>query len=229
MREIGYRNKIEYETNTNHNIFIQANPHVIDGTICYGGTTNSDIVISVANCVVKNNLCKSPTTSPNIQTFSADTIIGGNQIINTNNNSSIYTTGTFGDIHDNYCSANIKEDTGGNNNNIHDNILTSGKTIIISGASTRTWNNNGYNPQASGVSTPSVPTSGTAIQNTTGSDCNVFIIGGTITVISVGNSSGGVSSSGLLSSSSGISFVLKAGQWISITYSVAPTWKWFGL
>ena len=127
----------EYETNGNHNIYIQANPHVINGVVCYGNTTKADIAIAVANCTVINNLCNSQTTNSNITLFSANTIIAGNQIVNTNNNSSIYTSGTYSDIHDNYCSKNIKEDTGGDHNNIHDNILDNSSTILTSGASTR--------------------------------------------------------------------------------------------
>src|SRR5712672_460311 len=87
--------------------------------------------------------------------------------------------------------------------------------------------NNGFNPGGPQTA-PSVPASGTAIQNTFGFDCMVHIIGGTITAIAIGRTSGSQTSTGLTSSAAGVTIFLAAQQWIKLTYSVAPTWTWFG-
>ena len=90
-------------------------------------------------------------------------------------------------------------------------------------------NNPNYNPVGP-LTAPGVPASGTAIQNTFNEDVMIFIIGGTISAIAVGNTSGSQTATGLLSSASGVSVFLAAGQWIKLTYTVAPTsWAWFGL
>lgn len=74
--------------------------------------------------------------------------------------------------------------------------------------------NIGYAPS---VTTPGVPTSTTTYTNTFGVDCEVWITGGTVTVIAINGTTTGVTSG---------SFVVRALSTIAITYSVAPTWVW---
>lgn len=80
-------------------------------------------------------------------------------------------------------------------------------------------NNLNYNPVGFLSAQPTVPASTTAYTNATGTDCSVFITGGTVTVISVGGTATGATSG---------MFVVPANSTITLTYSVAPTWKWFG-
>lgn len=77
----------------------------------------------------------------------------------------------------------------------------------------------GYNPVGHSVVQPAVPASGTAQTNTSGVDCDVFIAGGTVSAIAIGGTSTGATSG---------AFHLPAGQTITLTYSAAPTWQWFG-
>jgi len=64
---------------------------------------------------------------------------------------------------------------------------------------------------------PSVPSSGTAQQNTAWRDASVTITGGTVSGIAVDGTSTGLTS--------GTVFV-PAGHTITVTYSAAPTWTW---
>lgn len=75
------------------------------------------------------------------------------------------------------------------------------------------------NPRGHGVSQPAVPASTTAQANTTGHDCTVYVTGGTVTAIAIGGTATGLTSG---------SFRVPMGQTITLTYSVAPTWQWFG-
>jgi hypothetical protein len=182
-----------------------------------GGTVSDNKLSGAASAIqldttangfsIHNNVCSSTTTSATIACK------GTNNIIHNN----VLTGG---------CS--IAEQTGANANLIHHNALLGGGTITLIGAATRILDNIGFNPVGN-VTAPTVPASTTAIQNTFGYDCMVYILAGTITVISVGNTSGTTVATGLLSSAAGVSVLLRAGQWIKMTYSVAPTWKWFGL
>lgn len=88
----------------------------------------------------------------------------------------------------------------------------------------RFHNNIPYNPQGPSVTTPSVPATTVAQNNTTGVDCTVYINGGTLTDIKVG----GVSL-GLPAATTNIGVGVPAGSSIALTYSVAPTWKWIGV
>ncbi len=70
------------------------------------------------------------------------------------------------------------------------------------------------------VATPAVPASGTAVTNTTGVDVMAYIAGGTVTEIAVGATATGIVAGGVY---------LAAGQTITLTYSVAPTWTWLAV
>lgn len=76
------------------------------------------------------------------------------------------------------------------------------------------------NPTAVGAvsANPSVPASTVDYTSTFKSTADVYVVGGTVTAIIVGGVTTGVTS-GIIK--------VPAGAAISITYSVAPTWKWF--
>jgi hypothetical protein len=243
----------EWETNAGSNIYFNnCNNIIVSDALTFGATNTKEIVfngvdlgsIMGCNCssatsdkhigvygssriVVADNVVKNSTTA-GIEVDSGSTrCIVHDNIVNATNG--IYIAGQYCDVHDNMMvTGNITEQAGANFNRIHDNILYAGggQTIVLIGASTKIYNNYGYNPV--GFETPpSVPASGTAQQNTFGVDCWVYILGGTITVIGVGSTST-TTATGLLSSASGVAVFVPASWYIKMTYSVAPTWTWFG-
>lgn len=88
----------------------------------------------------------------------------------------------------------------------------------FAGTPTVTRGNVGFNPVGH-QTPPSVPASGTAQTNPFSSDSFVYVTGGTVTGISIGGSSTGLTSG---------TFFVGIGQTITLTYSAAPTWSWFG-
>lgn len=66
--------------------------------------------------------------------------------------------------------------------------------------------------------TPAVPASTVNATNTTGEPVAVTVTGGTITAVVV--------NAVTVSTVTGVTVVVPAGQTISITYTVAPTWVW---
>lgn len=83
--------------------------------------------------------------------------------------------------------------------------------------------NTGANPPGAnttaGFTQPSVPATGVAFTNTFGVDCTVYVTGGTVTGIAIG---------GLTTGATSGAFRVQARETITLTYSVAPTWQWFG-
>ena len=67
---------------------------------------------------------------------------------------------------------------------------------------------------------PSIPTSGTALTNPFPFTCRVYVSGGTVSAIAINGTATGLSSG---------EFMLAPGETITLTYSAAPTWKWFGM
>jgi len=67
---------------------------------------------------------------------------------------------------------------------------------------------------------PSVPASTVAETNTFPHTCRINVYGGTVTAIAIGGVATGLTSG---------SFVLYPGETITLTYSSAPSWTWFGL
>ena len=90
--------------------------------------------------------------------------------------------------------------------------------LATAGIASITRGNIGYNPVGK-LGPPAVPATTVALVNPYNVDCDVNITGGTVTVISIGGQATG--------QTSGKVFV-PAGQSITLTYSVAPTWTWFG-
>ena len=93
----------------------------------------------------------------------------------------------------------------------------------------------GYNPLGFAVSTPAVPASGTAQVNTNPFRARVYITGaGTTTAYTITDPAGNAETfrpaqPGSLALSVGQEITLDPGASITITYTVAPTWKWYGL
>lgn len=78
--------------------------------------------------------------------------------------------------------------------------------------------NNGYNPLGV-LGPPAVPATTVALKNPYNVDATVHITGGTVTVVSIGGSA-----TGLIAGT----FRVPAQQTITLTYSVSPSWTWFG-
>jgi hypothetical protein len=82
-------------------------------------------------------------------------------------------------------------------------------------------NVSGWNPQMGAITTPSVPASGDTVTNTTGMDCSVHILSGSVSAIYVAGA--------YAFNQTGVVINLPAGQTIRIDYSSAPLWKWFAI
>lgn len=91
-------------------------------------------------------------------------------------------------------------------------------SVELHGAVSKAVNTTGWNPVGHFTS-PTVPASGTAYTNQLGADCTVTIVGGTVTGIAIGGSSTGLTSGTIR---------VPVGQTITLTYSAAPSWNWFG-
>lgn len=98
------------------------------------------------------------------------------------------------------------------------NNATGPVTGDYSGASNRVHDNPGLNPKGA-VGPPTIPASTTAYTNAYAHDCTVYVAGGTVTAIAIGGTATGMTSG---------MFRVPAGQTITLTYSSAPTWTWFG-
>lgn len=79
------------------------------------------------------------------------------------------------------------------------------------------------------VTTPAVPASTVGLQNTFPTDVTVYLHGGTGTVVEVayGGYTGNYVTTGLtLAAGTHVNVPLRAGDFIRLTYTVAPTWVW---
>ncbi len=113
----------------------------------------------------------------------------------------------------------LKGTTGGV---INSNLLLDGVSIDITDATNSNitaTNNNGFNPVGA-VGPPSVPATTVNYTNAYGYPCQVQIYGGTVTEIDIDDIATGLTS--------GI-FIIPPGGTINITYSAAPSWRWWGL
>jgi len=123
-----------------------------------------------------------------------------------------------GSAHYTYC---VYEPSAKGSNVVVGNQVVAGTSGAIhmdpSSTANRVSDNVGYNPVGP-ITSPTIPTSTTAFTNNYGSNAMVYITGGTVTAVTVGGTATGLTSGG---------FRVPSGQTIAITYSVAPTWKWF--
>jgi hypothetical protein len=89
---------------------------------------------------------------------------------------------------------------------------------LTAGLRTDTGDTNGSSLDGgSGFTAPSVPSSGTAVTNTSPLPASVVISGGTVSNVVVNGVSAGTGDG---------TYTVPAGQAITLTYSVAPTWAW---
>jgi parallel beta-helix repeat protein len=116
----------------------------------------------------------------------------------------------------------IKELSGGQGPNTYLGNLVSGNITNwgISSTGNVLRGNQNYNPVGKFGAQPTVPASGTPYTNTLNADATVFVAGGTVTAISVGGQPTGLTTPATVR--------VPAGQSITLTYSAAPTWVWFG-
>ncbi len=152
--------------------------------------------------------CSAALGNPAIQLGNSNNRVIGNSFDN-----------TAGSTHHTYC----VQESGGpfSNNIIADNMFIPGTsgTITLNATSTdKVHHNAGYNPVGP-ITPPAVPATTVAYTNNYGVDMTVFVNGGTVTVVAIGGTTTG-QVAGL--------FRVPAGQTITLTYSVAPTWTWFG-
>ncbi|WP_246560513.1 glycoside hydrolase family 55 protein [Kitasatospora kifunensis] len=78
--------------------------------------------------------------------------------------------------------------------------------------------NAGYNPVGP-LTPPSIPSSGTVFSSPFGVDATVHVSGGTVSAIAIGGTATGLTAG---------TFRVPVTQSITLTYSAAPTWTWFG-
>lgn len=115
----------------------------------------------------------------------------------------------------------VYEDNGANENTIQGNDLRGNLTGALSlvGASTTASGNRGYNPVGA-LAAPAIPATTVAQTNTFAVRTRVFVTGGTVAALAINGTATGLTSG---------SFELDPGETITLTYSAAPTWTWFGL
>lgn len=130
------------------------------------------------------------------------------------------------------CRYNINSAQTDNSGNISFNSFGGYASVplnITGSFSHRISENNHYNPVGFISSPPAVAGSGTAVTNTTNVDAMVYVTvsaSGGATSVSIGGTATGITSS---TASAVIGpFRVPVGQTITITYTNAPTWKWFG-
>jgi hypothetical protein len=162
--------------------------------------------------IVGNTLVTTVTIGANaVQFISGSDCVVADNIIRASSGVTLY-TGVYIDA----ASSNIRVSS----NVINSASTTNGPITIVAGSTgIRASGNVGYNPRGSSVTQPAVAISGTAVANNTGVDCTVFVNGGTVAAVAIGGTATGQISG---------PFRVPAGQTITLTYSVAPTWQWFG-
>lgn len=106
---------------------------------------------------------------------------------------------------------------GGTVGHVLDNVGTSPNNQVF-----RAKNASQINPKGGlGAATPAVPASNAVVTNNTGYDCEVYINGGAVTVVTVGGVATGITATNN-------HVHVPTGGTIAMTYSVAPTWVWVG-
>jgi hypothetical protein len=101
-------------------------------------------------------------------------------------------------------------------NIFRDNV--NGALTVPTTATAQIHTNIGYNPRGN-LTAPAIPATTVAQTNTFGTDCSVYVAGGTVSAVSIGGTTTGLTTG---------HFRVPANQTITLTYTVAPTWKWFG-
>lgn len=106
--------------------------------------------------------------------------------------------------------------------NVDHNHFTNCGTPIVNNMpepGNRITDNIGYNPRGL-ITPPNVPPSGTAQSNAHTYPCRIAVSGGTVTNLAINGTATGLTSG---------SFILQPSETITLTYSSAPSWVWWGL
>lgn len=239
-------------------VYYSTGPCLVANNICYANKADGINVENSPRCLVIGNICRNNTiygisfwsqggvvannvcstnsrSGIRLSSSSSDNLIIGN-ICEANSQGgnayydNIVIAGNYNNIQGNTCRAgalankpcygiNIASGTG---NNVQNNDLYSaGATANLYNAGTGTiiQNNRGYNPVGL-LTAPTIPASGTALTNPFPFTVRVFVSGGTVSAIAINGTSTGLTSG---------EFVLAPGDSITLTYTAAPTWVWFGL
>ena len=201
----GTMNSALYLSNEGHRVLSNRFDGVEGSAIQIGGSGGLAGHTIVANEFKDSNLV---VAGPSIQQDGGDVTIMGNAWV------------ADSTAHYTYCIQEIAALAGNVYANNQFRVAGTAGTLQINAASTSVaQHNTGYNPVGHLTTQPTVPASGTAYTNTNGVDCTVYIEGGTVTAIAVGGTATGATSG---------AFRVAAGQTVTLTYSAAPTWQWFG-
>lgn len=117
----------------------------------------------------------------------------------------------------------------GPNVSVHDNFIGAnsvGVAVNLTGndSSARLFDNPGWNPTGP-LTSPSLPASTVGLKNPFLYPVRVVIYGGTVSQIGFRTES----TSAVMTNLTSGAFTLQPGEYIVVSYSVAPTWKWYGL
>lgn len=105
----------------------------------------------------------------------------------------------------------------GPNTYLNNRVFGNGTNWNIQSTGNTLARNQNYNPVGKFTAQPAVST--TPYVNILNADATVYVTGGTVSVVSIGGQATGQTAG---------AFRVVAGQTITLTYSVAPTWIWFG-
>lgn len=89
--------------------------------------------------------------------------------------------------------------------------------VLVRGASNLRIVN--MNADLGNLTAPDVPLTTVAHRNVFFVDCDVYVAGGTVTAVTIDGVATGLTTN--------MHYTVRSGGTIAITYSVAPTWKWF--
>jgi len=121
-----------------------------------------------------------------------------------------------------YCTLGVWINTRVKQMTVVDNIITNCTTEITNDSTENTnriIDNEGYNPVGN-FTAPSMPNSGVNYTNDYGYPCMVQVYGGNVTDIDIDDVATGLTSG---------TFIIPPSGTINITYSSAPSWRWWGL
>lgn len=198
-------------------------------TFATTGTTNGFLItgaadLLIANCKVAgwtNGLNLTPHTTAAASIFQ---IIGN--IIGTSGGYGVNTVGillnagaaTYGALHIE------NNDTSGNTTPLTNNLTTN---IPATSARYRITDNAGINPHGA-VTTPTVPTAGTTVTNTTGYRINVFALNGAVAPTAIVVNGVSVASFNKVVTTGGNTIQLDPGGTIAFTTTTVTSWVWVG-
>lgn len=210
------------ENTTGHGIIIEGTHNKIVGNTIKG-SSNSGIICSSDYNIFNDNILIDNTERGIIIYGGTYCIIDSNLVENntldgvrlTSNNNSV-----IGNIVEGNGAYGINE-VSSDNSNITNNQTRNNSSgqISKSGSSTVVCNNPGFNPVGT-VGPPAVPATTVNYTNAYGYSCQVQVYGGTVTEIDIDDIATGLTS--------GV-FIIPPNGTINITYSAAPSWRWWGL